>query len=63
MSGYCDHNEAGRPTWDEYDARGIYLCKVCDKCVKEKLSGFRREVLTNSNYSHDEPISEDHWDY
>ena len=32
--------------WREYDARGIYLCRVCDQCVDEKLSGFRPEILT-----------------
>jgi len=53
---YCMHDEGG--TWDEYDARGIYLTKVCDKCVETKLASFRPDVLTESNYYSDEPIEE-----
>jgi len=45
-------------SWEEYDARGIYLCRVCDKCEVAKLSKYRPEVLTNSNYHADEPIEE-----
>lgn len=41
------------------DARGIPLCRVCPKCEDEKLSRYRPEVLTNSNYYADEPIEED----
>lgn len=39
-----------------YDARGIYLCRVCDVCRKEKLSGYRTEVLEDPNYECDEPV-------
>ncbi len=64
---HCDHNanyEAGTDDgWPEYDARGIYLCRVCSKCKSERLRGYRTDVLTDPNYWHDEPISEDHWDY
>jgi hypothetical protein len=42
------------------DARGIPLAKVCDECEKEKLSKFRKDVLTDSNYECDEPIEEDY---
>jgi hypothetical protein len=38
------------------DARGIPLTRVCEKCEKEKLSKYRREVLVNPNYEADEPI-------
>ena len=44
---------------DEYDARGIYLCKVCIKCIKHKLRGYRPEVLTNPFYTASEPIEPD----
>ena len=57
----CNHSR--EESWPAYDARGIYLCRVCDKCEKEKLAGYRPEVLTDSNYEHDEPISEEHFDY
>lgn len=38
------------------DARGIPLCRTCDKCHDEKMSGYRPEVLTNSQYEADEAI-------
>jgi len=47
---------SGQPKHAVYDARGIFLTYVCDKCEKKKLAEFRPEVLTNPNYSHDEPI-------
>ena len=51
---YCDAYR-----WDEMDARGIYLARVCEKCRDAKLAGYRTEVLTNPRYSHDEPIYRD----
>ena len=45
--------------WDEYDAQGIFLCRVCDGCVDMKLKQYRPEIL--SGYSQndvDEPIEE-----
>ena len=50
----CSHR--GQYAWWEYDARGIEIAKVCDKCVKHKLAGYRPEVLTDYNYECDEPI-------
>ncbi len=44
---------------EAYDARGIYLCKVCDKCREEKLGGYRPEVLTDPGYEADEDIEPD----
>lgn len=41
------------------DARGIPLARVCPKCREQKLSGYRPEVLTDSNYDADEPIEGD----
>ena len=43
-----------------YDARGIFLCYTCDKCQEEKLSKYRPDVLTDSNYWADEAIEEDY---
>jgi len=45
---YCKHE--GEYSWIEYDARGIPLCKVCDKCKEAKLSTYRPEVLTDPQY-------------
>lgn len=53
----CTHE--GEYSWWEYDARGIELCKVCEKCVKDKLAGFRSDVLSDPNYWSDEPIEEE----
>ena len=45
------------PTWWEYDAQGIPLCKVCERCRKEKLSAYRPEILTGYTQADvDEPI-------
>jgi hypothetical protein len=41
-----------------HDARGIFLTFVCDTCEARKLSAFRPDVLTDSQYWHDEPIDE-----
>ena len=43
----------------EFDARGIPLCKACSKCRKEKLKGYRKDVLDNPKYDADEPIEPD----
>jgi len=50
---------SGLASHDVNDARGIYICRACDKCRSKKLAGYRPEVLTDSNYEHDEPIEEE----
>jgi hypothetical protein len=52
----CKMHSRGDGSWWEYDARGIELCRVCDKCKAAKLAGYRHEVLTDSQYEADEPI-------
>jgi hypothetical protein len=52
----CGSGLESEPT---YDARGIYLTRVCDQCRKERLSHFRPEVLTDPGYLVDEPIEPD----
>jgi hypothetical protein len=47
---------SGESSWWESDARGIPLARVCVECRDKKLSKYRPEVLTNSNYYADEPI-------
>jgi hypothetical protein len=47
----------GSDWWRESDANGIYLCKVCERCQDEKLSGYRPEILRGySQADVDEPI-------
>jgi hypothetical protein len=45
------------------DARGIYLCRVCDECEERQLSGYRPEVIANPNYWHDEPVEDEDESY
>jgi hypothetical protein len=52
----CGSGELSR---DLYDARGLFLARVCSDCLDRRMSEFRPEVLTNSNYECDEPIDED----
>ena len=51
---YCQHE--GEYSWWEYDARGIPLCKVCDRCEDAKLSKYRDDVLTDANYWAEEAV-------
>lgn len=52
--------ESTAPTWWAKDAQGIELCRVCEKCEKEKLAKYRPEILTGYDQSDvDEPIEED----
>ena len=50
---------SGKPAPAHFDARGIFLCYACELCLEQKLSGFRKEVLTNPHYWTLEPIEED----
>ena len=50
------HCGSGKPAGWNYDARGIPLCKTCVVCHDEKMKGYRKEVLTDSNYEADEQI-------
>lgn len=52
----CAYHTRDDGSWWEYDARGIEIGRVCDKCRKAKLARYRPEVLTDPNYETDEPI-------
>jgi hypothetical protein len=43
----------------QYDARAIFLCYTCSKCEREKLKGYRPDVLSDPNYWADEAIEPD----
>ena len=58
LKPYCPC-KSGNYRTAQYDARGIFLCYTCLACQREKLSGYRPEVLTDPNYSHVEPIDEE----
>jgi hypothetical protein len=42
-----------------FAARGIYLCRACDRCRSEKLDRFRPEVLDDPDYECIEDIEPD----
>lgn len=47
---------SGKLSWWQHDARGIPLCRTCIQCHREKMRGYRKDVLKNPNYEVDEPI-------
>ncbi len=50
---------SNKESWWIYDARGIPLCKVCEKCEEDKKKKYRKDVLVDSNYECGEEIDED----
>lgn len=56
----CIDGHKSQAYW-KYDARGIPLAKVCSECAAHKLSKFRADVLSDSNYHADEAIEADDW--
>jgi hypothetical protein len=50
---------SGKPSRNLYDARGIYVSKVCDDCEQRVKAGYRPDVFTNPAYETDEPIDEE----
>ena len=55
-----DGEESSEYSWWEHDAQGIPLCRVCDRCRKQKLSRYRPEILRGYDQSDvDEQIEPD----
>lgn len=52
-----DYHQANRSA--RKDARGIFLTYTCPRCEREKLAGYRPDVLTDPGYWHDEPLEAD----
>ena len=49
--------ESNEYSWWAKDAQGIELCRVCDRCKREKLAKYRPEILSGYDQSDvDEPI-------
>lgn len=42
-----------------YDARGIYVCAVCEDCEEKIKKKYRTEIFEDGNYECDEPIEPD----
>ena len=53
------HCGSGLTSTELYDARGIYVSRVCEECEEKVKAQFRPEIFTNSLYECDEPIEED----
>jgi hypothetical protein len=45
---------SGEERYPLYDGYGIFLCYACEKCEKEKLRGYRSDIM--EQYECDEPI-------
>lgn len=58
MRNYLEkcHCGSGLGAEMEFDARGIELGFMCDKCRAERLRQYRPEVLSDPGYEVDEPI-------
>ncbi len=51
---------SGQEKYAVHDAQGIFLCYVCSKCEKEKLSIYKPEILTGYTQANvNEPIEPD----
>jgi hypothetical protein len=50
---------SGKLRYENYDARGIFLCFTCSACHAARMARYRPEVLTNPGYTADERIEPD----
>lgn len=54
----CEHTKD--ESWWVYDAQGIPLCRVCERCEKAQLSRYRPEILEGYDQNDvNEPIDEE----
>ena len=53
------HCGSGLPPHGLYDARGIYVARVCDKCETEIKAKYRQDIFDDPNYECDEQIEPD----
>lgn len=49
---------SGLPSAWTYDARGIELARVCDRCRDRVLAGYRPDVFDDPDYEIDEPLED-----
>lgn len=50
---------SGKYSDEIYDARGIYITSACEDCERDRLKGYRPEVLTDPDYDCEEQIDPD----
>jgi hypothetical protein len=51
---------SGLGSYWQNDARGIPLCRTCNKCHETRMASYRPEVLNNPNYEATEEIEDDY---
>jgi len=49
---------SGLSRYPLYDGYGIFLCYACERCEKQKLKGFRPDIM--ERYETDENIENDY---
>lgn len=54
------HRRSDGVSWLAYDAKGIPIGYVCNKCEEAKQSKFNPEIFTDGSYYADEPIDYDY---
>jgi len=57
MENSCKNHVKGDGSWWEHDGYNIPLCRVCEKCMDEKMAQYRSDI--KERYEADEPIEED----
>lgn len=55
---FC-HCGSEKYSYELYDAKGIYVSRVCEDCEEEVKAGFRPEIFEDSNYYTEEPVDND----
>jgi hypothetical protein len=50
---------SGKPSMWNLDADGIPLCRTCEDCHQQRMSMFRKDILTVSSRVYGERIEED----
>lgn len=53
----CASHRDGDGSWRIHDGHGIYMCRVCPKCIKDKLSRYRPDIF--EAYVPTEPLEEE----
>ena len=48
-----------RKSWQLYDARGIYVARVCASCIRIVKSKYRPEIFLDPDYKTNEKIEEE----
>jgi hypothetical protein len=50
------HEDTDVVTWPLFDARGIYVARVCNACEATVRASYRPEIFSDPSYEADEEI-------